>query len=188
MNLDKILEVCLGQAPEAIYFTLFIVCTKKLNSKRLFLLIINITEYVMLFNVLAYNIWAHIIFFITEYLLLKILYKDEAQITDVFTLGIASVILIITSAILYGIFWKLTNNYLLYVVVHRFVLFTILCLVRNKLPIIQKVYKKLWNRDDTKRKPIKSTTFRALNVVLFNVSFFVINLGAIFMLIQKGGV
>ena len=183
MNLDKLLEICLGQIPEAIYFTLFLIYTKQLKTKRVILLVVNILEYVLLFNGLAYNIWAHIIFFVTEYLLLKILYKEKSQITDIFTLGIASVILIITSGILYMIFWKFTNNYLLYVIVHRCLLFGLVFMIRHTLPKIQNIYKRLWNRDDSKHKPIKSTTFRALNLVVFNISFFVINLGVILSLI-----
>jgi len=61
-------------------------------------------------------------------------------------------------------------------------------MIYKKLPNIQKIYKKLWNRNNNKDKKIKSTTFRAINIVIFNISFFIINLGMIFMLIQKGGV
>ena len=48
---------------------------------------------------------------------------------------------------------------------------------RNK---IQGVYKKVWNRNDATKKKIKSTTFRCLNLVVFNIMFYVINLGLIY--------
>ena len=188
MSLDSILEIFIGQVPEAIYFALFIIFTKRIKTHRCKFIIITTFEYLLLLTLFPYNIWSHILFFIIEYLLLKLLYKQRAQITDIFTLGIASLFLIITSGILYFIFWALTNNFILYVLVQRILLFVILFILKSKLYKIQSIYKKFWNRNDSKHKPIKSTTFRALNIVLFNISFFVINLGMIFMLLQKGGV
>lgn len=40
-------------------------------------------------------------------------------------------------------------------------MFSFVLLFRNKLYNIQKLYKKLWNRNDKKPKKIKYTTFRA---------------------------
>ena len=64
-------------------------------------------------------------------------------------------------------------------IVVRVITFGLLFMFRNKLPKINNLYKKLWNRSKFKYK-IKSTTFRALNLVIFNISFVVINLGILF--------
>lgn len=96
--------------------------------------------------------------------------------------------MIVISAVIYVIIWKLFNSYPIAVIIERLAIIIFMLMIYKKLPNIQKIYKKLWNRNDNKDKKIKSTTFRAINIVIFNISFFIINLGMIFMLIQKGGV
>ena len=55
-------------------------------------------------------------------------------------------------------------------------MFGFLFLFRNKLYKIQKLYKKIWNRDDSIDKKIKTTTFRGFNIVMFNTMFYLLNL------------
>ncbi len=182
MKLDQLL---LGQIPEAIYFALFMIFTKQLKERRILFASIIIIEYVLLFNVFKESYISHIIFFISMYCLLKIFYKEKCQIIDIFALGIASIILMVTSAILYLIVWKTVNVFMVYVILHRIVLFLILILFKDKLPKIQNLYKKLWNRNDGVPKKMKSTTFRSLNLVVFNLMFYIINLGILYMLFTR---
>lgn len=184
----NLFELIFGQIPEALYFALFIIGVKQLKEKRFIFTILMILEYVLLLNVFPYSIWSHILYFITYYLIMKLLYKDKCQIIDIFTLGIASLILIISCIILYFIVWFIVNDFKIYVILNRILLFIFLFIFKNKLYKIQDIYKKLWNRNDKIKKKIKSTTFRALNLVIFNFMFYLINLGMIFMLLQKGGV
>ena len=117
------------------------------------------------------------------FIILKLLYKDKAQITDIFTFTISSIILIIISFVSYFIVWGTIKNYLIAVIINRLFLIIFLVITHKKLYNIQKLYKKLWNRQDNKKYKIKSTTFRAVNVVVFNLLFFIINLGMIFTFI-----
>lgn len=172
-------EILLGQIPEAIYFALFLILTKRLKTKRLLFTVMMVAEYVFLFNALAYNIWAHILFFILAYIQLKLLYKEECQITDIFTLGIASIIMIGISAIVYGLTMLTVKNLVIGALVQKCLLFLFLFVFRNKLYKIQKLYIKLWNRPKHNTNKIKSTTFRALNLVIFNFSFVIINVGVL---------
>lgn len=181
------LELLLGQIPEAIYFALFMIFTKQLKTKRLPFVILMVIEYILLMRAFPYSMWSHILFFVITYILMKMLYNEKSQITDVFTLGIASLILIIASAIPYFVIWFTINNYLVYVILNRLLLFSLLFIFRNKLPKINNMYKHLWNRNDKIEKKMKSTTFRATNIVVFNVMFLIINLGMLFML-SGGGV
>lgn len=142
-------------------------------------------EYLILMKIFPYSIWSHILFFIITFMIMKILYNHKAQITDVFTLGISSLMLIITSAIPYVIIWFTTHNYLMYVILNRIFLFSILFTFKNKLPKINNMYKHLWNRNDKIKRKVKSTTFRAANVVIFNIMFLIINLGMLFALFIK---
>lgn len=182
------LELFLGQIPEAIYFALFMIFAKDLKEKRFLFIILMITEYLLLLNIFPYNIWFHLSQFMMTYILLKILYKEKCQVTDIFILAIASVILIAICAALYFIIWSTINNYLIYAILTRICMFLIIILFRKKLNKIQNLYKIIWNRNDKLRKNIKTTTFRALNLVIFNIMFYAINIGMIFILIQKGGV
>lgn len=183
-----ILELVLGQIPEAIYFSLFMILTKQLKSKRCLYVILMVIEYLLLKQFIQFNVWFQISYTIIQFIVLKILYKEKAQITDIFTFAIASIILILSCVTLYFIVWATINNYIVYVILNRIVLILFLLTFRNKLPKIQNLYKRLWNRNDKVKTKMKSTTFRAINVVIFNIMFYIINLGMAFMLIQNGGV
>lgn len=181
------LELLIGQIPEAIFFSLFMIYAKGLKEKRILFTVLMIVEYLLLKSFIHYNIWFQILYTFISFIILKVLYKEKSQITDIFTFTIASIIVILICAILYFIIWFTFNNYLIYAILTRIFMFAFLFLFRNKLNKIQKVYKKLWNRND-KKKGMKTTTFRSLNIVIFNIIFYIINIGMIFMIIQNGGV
>lgn len=168
----NILEIILGQIPEAIYFALFMIVTKELKSKRTLFVLLMILEYMLLKHTFVYSIWFHVLYFILSFIIMKMLYKDKCNVTDVFTLGIASIILILVSIFSYFIVF---GNIVIGAILNRVLIFMILFIFRNKLCNINKLYKKLWNRGKHEYK-IKSTTFRALNLVIFNTSFAIINI------------
>lgn len=176
-------ELFLGQVPEAIYFALFLILTKNLKNKRLLFIVIMTIEYVLSMNIKMFSTGSHVIYTILVFITLKVLYKEKAQITDVFTFGISSLILILISAISFLIFGP--DNMLLVSILSRALLFVFLLLFNKKLPKIQSLYKKLWNRNDKVKTKMKSTTFRSLNVVIFNLMFYVINLGMIYALLIR---
>ena len=138
----NILELLLGQIPEAVYFSLFMIFTKQLKEKRLLFTIIMILEYVLIQRVIHFNIWLHIIYTIFVYLILKLLYKDKAQVTDIFTFTISSILLILIDIPLYFGIAMITDKYIIFVIIERIAMFTTLFLLKNKLPKIQSLYKK----------------------------------------------
>lgn len=165
------MELLLGQIPEAIFFALFMIYAKGIKEKRILFTILMIIEYLLLINIFPYNWLFHISYMITIVLTLKILYKEKSQITDIFILLIAYIFLGISCVIPYFIIWKTINNYLVYVILNRIIIFTFLFTLNYKLLNIQKVYKTTWNRNDKIKRIIKTTTFRALNLVIFNITF-----------------
>lgn len=171
----NILEIILGQIPEAVYFAVFMILVKGLKSRHFIFIMSMIIEYLLVLNILPYSIWSYVLYFALSFLLLKILYKDKSNVTDIFTMGIASISLVITSALSYFI---TLGNMICCVIANRIILFAILYVFRHKLCHINKLYNKLWNRGKHSYK-MKSTTFRALNLVIFNLSFVIINLGVI---------
>lgn len=175
-------ELFLGQIPEAVYFGLFLILTKNIKEKRLLFLLLMIVEYVLLTRCIFFNTWFQVAYTIMTFLTLKVLYKDKAQVTDIFTFGIASIVLIILSAISFALFGP---DMKLIMLTNRILLALFLIVTNKRLHNIQKLYTKLWNRNDLVKKKVKSTTFRSLNVVIFNVMFYIINLGMIYALLIK---
>jgi len=174
-------ELFLGQIPEAVYFALFLILTKNLRDKRLLFTIIMVMEYILSLNIKIFSTWSHIIYVVLVFITLKVLYKEKAQITDIFTFAISSLVLILSSAISFAIFMP---NAILVVLASRILLFSFLFILKDYLPKIQKLYRKLWNRNDRVKTKMKSTTFRSLNVVIFNLMFYIINLGMIYALLM----
>lgn len=170
------LQLLIGQIPEAIFFSLFLIFTKQLKEKRMLFIALMLIEYLVLKHFIAFNLWFQILYTIAMFLILKMLYKEKAQITDIFTFMFASISMIIVTVILYfgvGIFVK---DYVILAVISRFILFGLLFTFKNKLPKIQSMYKLMWNRNDKKKKPIKSATFRCINVIAFNAMFYILNI------------
>lgn len=175
-------EVLLGQIPEAIFFSLFMIYAKEIKEKRIIFIVLMIFEYLLLKHFIKFDIWFQIGYTIITYLILKLLYKEKAQITDVFTFGIASLVLIISCAIPSFLIIMNLCDYIIYAIITRILIFTILIIFKNKLKLIQNIYKKFWNRNDKIKKKMKTTTFRALNIVTFNIMFYIINIGMIYAL------
>ena len=55
MNID-ILELLIGQIPEAIFFSLFIILGKELKEKRLLFTFLMVLQYFIIANLFPYNI------------------------------------------------------------------------------------------------------------------------------------
>lgn len=180
----NILELLLGQIPEALYFALFMIYTKRLNEKRIWFIVLTVLEYILLF-IPPLSIWSHILYFIFTYGILKWLYRNKAQITDIFTLGIASVITIVLALICYLVCLPFGISMIIGNIIQKICMFAFLYITKNKLPKIQDMYKKFWNRNDKIPKPIKSTTFRCINLVIFNIMFFMIHTYIIFYIIRR---
>ena len=185
MTIKKVkimLEILLGQIPEALYFATFIILVKQLKEKRISYILLMTVEYIILLQFFKFSVYCQITYTVFTYIILKILYKEKTQITDVFTFGMASIILIIISAITSLIF---KHSIVVTIVISRLLMILFLFLFRNKLPNIQKLYKRLWNRNDKIRKRMKSTTFRVINTVVFNLMFYIINVGMLYALLFK---
>ena len=182
----RMLELLLGQIPEAIFFSLFMIYAKNLKEKRLLFIVLMIIQYLLLKSFIHFNIWFQVIYTFMVFVILKLLYKKKAQITDIFTFSIASIVMIITNFIIYMIVWKLFNVFIIYAILNRLFLLLFIIIFHNKLYNIQKLYKKLWNRNNNTNKHIKTTTFRSINIIFFNIMFYIINIGMMFMIFQKG--
>lgn len=171
------MELLLGQIPEAIFFALFMIYAKGIKEKRILFIILMIIEYLLLKYSFPFNWIFQIGYMVTTFLTLKVLYMEKSQITDVFILLISYIFMIASSAICFVIS---CNNVLIATILNRIIIFTLLFLFKNKLYKIQNLYKSIWNKNNNKNKAMKTTTFRSLNIVIFNIVYFVINFGMIY--------
>lgn len=165
------LELLLGQIPEAIFFALFMIYAKGLKEKRMLFIILMVVEYLLLKYSFKYNWLFQIGYMITTFLTLKVLYKEKSQITDIFILLIAYIIMIVSSILCFTIS---LGNVIIATIINRIIIFLFIFLLKDKLIKIQNLYKNLWNRDTNNTK-IKTTTFRSINIVIFNILFGLIN-------------
>lgn len=172
--MNEILMIFLEKICEALYFSLFIIYGKKLKEKRILFTIIMIFEYLLLTNVFCYCLWMHILYFIMTYINLKVLYKEKSQITDIFLMAVASILLIVISILcgLPQILFKFKYFYLL--IINRLLMFSILYLLRNKIYNNYILFCNNWNRK--KENQIRSLTIRNISIILFNFMFYVLNL------------
>lgn len=181
----NVLEILLGQIPEAIYFSLFMIFAKNLKTKRFLLIILMILEYLLLKQFLSFTIWFQVLYTFLTFVILKILYREKAQITDIFTFAIGSILLMIISLISLFLVYNIIKNVIVVSIINRFLLFIVLFLLNKHLYKIQDLYKKFWNRNDKIKKKMKTVTFRCINLVVFNLIFYIISVGMIYCILLR---
>lgn len=177
------LELFLGQIPEAIYFALFMIYAKNLKTKRFLFIILMILEYILLKSFLHYTMWFQVLYTFITYVILKVLYKERAQITDIFTFMIGSLILILVCALTYFPIYWIKPNFILSAILVKIILFVVLFSINHRFYKIQSLYKKFWNRNDKVKKKMKSITFRCINLIIFNLMFYLINVFIVYSLV-----
>lgn len=142
----EILRLISAKLLEPLYFSLFLIIGKDLKKKRLLFTLIMIFEYIMLKHYIKFNVAFQFIYTFMTYLTLKVLYKEKAQITDIFLFTAASIILIIISILSYLIILYTIKIYFLALILNRIVLFTFLYFSRNKIRQLYVKFYLLWNR------------------------------------------
>lgn len=109
------------------------------------------------------------------YVNLKVLYKDKAQITDIFLFAVSSVILVIISILCGLILFNKPELYILMLIINRLLMFGFIFIFKNKISNTYNEIIKYWNRNE-KHKKIRSLTLRNISIITFNLMFYIINL------------
>ena len=137
--------------PEAIYFSLFLILIKDIKSKRILFTILMCIEYAILMNVFLYQVYFQIAYTFITFLILKLLYKEKAIITDIFLFMIASILLIAISFISYMIVFLTFKNYIIAYILNRILLFVSLFFFKDKIKKLYSKVNSLWNRKQISR-------------------------------------
>jgi hypothetical protein len=176
-----LLSILLGMIPEVLYFTLMITFTKNIKEKRIKLFLLISIAYFICILVQKLQILFYMLLIASIYIVLKILYKNKVQLTDVFIISLSYFWIVLIS--LLSIFFlnkDYSNFYLLYAI-GRILLFVPL-IFKNKFNILYKKYYKYWNRNDNEKRPIKSITLRNISLISLNGFIFVMNIAIINMI------
>lgn len=173
--MNNICLLLLEKVCEAIYFSLFLIYGKKLKDKRLLLIIIMIVEYLLFKNFIKYDVLFQVSYTFMSFINLKVLYKEKAQVTDIFLFGVASLILVVLSIASYFAIYFTIKQYIVALILNRILIFSFVFLTKNKINAIYQKFYKLWNRHNKPNK-IKSLTLRNISVIIFNLMFWIINI------------
>lgn len=177
----NISELIFGQIPEIIYFTVFMIVAKNLKEKRFSFFLLMATGYLFLKYLvnLKYTILFPIFHVLVVFGILKSLYGEKAQITDIFLFVFSMIILGICSVPLLFLNTYLQNVYLCSII-SKLLGISFVFLARKHLYKWYKYVCRFWNRNDQEKRRVKSLTIRNLCMVLFNLTFFLMNLVLIF--------
>ena len=173
-----IVSIFIGMLPEILYFTLFLIYAKNLKEKKIRLFFLILITYIMCITIIKFRLMYYLCFIFLVYIILKVLYKQKAQITDVFLFSISTLYLTILSFLIY--FAKNQTTYIVCLILDRLFLF-LPFIFRNKFYEIYKKYCSLWNRNDKEKRPIKSITLRNMSLVLINIIILFINIVCLYL-------
>ena len=148
----EILRLISAKLLEPLYFSLFLIIGKDLKKKRLLFTLIMIFEYIMLTSIIEFNVAIQFIYTFMTYLTLKVLYKEKAQITDIFLFAAASIILIILSMFTYLTALFTYKNYFISLILNRILIFTFLYVFRKQIRNLYVKFYSLWNRRHKSKK------------------------------------
>lgn len=182
MNID-ILELLIGQIPEAIFFSLFIILGKELKEKRLLFTFLMVLQYLIIANLFPYNINFQILYTVMTYIILKMLYKEKAQITDIF-LMISAILILGIFSVPFLLFNLFIDNVYIVCMISKISLFIFLFLIKKHIRKIYIKFYKHWNRNDNEKRKIKSLTVRNICAISFNLIFVLINF--VIILVKTG--
>lgn len=178
-KMENLILVILEKVLEAVYFALFLIYGKKLEKKRLLFMILMVAEYLLLTSFIYYNVMFQLLYIFLSYVILKVLYREKAQITDIFLMAVASIILIAFSAFTFLTAYYTYNNYLISLIINRILIFGFIFIFGNKINNVYKMFYQSWNRHSNPKK-IKSLTLRNISIIIFNLMFVLINFGMIY--------
>lgn len=169
-----LLSVILGLIPEVLYFTLFLTYIKNLKEKRIILFFLIAVAYFLCLLVQQLVTLYYIVLMVLIYIILKLLYKSKTQIIDIFIISLMCLWITVLSFISILCVTPDHSNYWVIYVIARILLFAPF-IFKNKFNTLYKNYCKLWNRNDTEKRPVKSITLRNISLIILNGFILFIN-------------
>jgi len=167
----------IGLFLQPLYFALFLIFTKSIKKRRiLFMLSMIIEHFILRYCIqIKFSINFELTYTILTYILLKLIYKDKARITDIITFIISILLLGIVSVLTVLIF-KIS---IVSILISNIGIIILTYLIRHKLTKIDEFYNKFWNRHEN-NKMLKSVTIRGISSILTIITFILIHIWLIY--------
>lgn len=165
------LYLLIGIIPEIFLFYIYAINVKGLKEKKLLCFIGFSIIYLASKLIFRYSVYFNITCMFGFYGVLKLLYKDKAEITDIFLISFVSLLLVVSSVFTYFC----CNNYVLSIIANR-LLIIYFAYASKYFKNFYTKYMSCWNRNRQKPNKIKSLTLRNISVITFNLMIFIINL------------
>lgn len=178
MWIQLIISLVLGLLPEVAFLTLFLIYTKNLKTKRIYLAIFISVIYLICMFIDKYKLYYYILFLVLIYIALKILYREKIQIIDSFVIGLGYSYICILASISLMLFTDDLSNYGILYIISRILLF-LPFIFRKKFNELYEKYVTFWNRNDEIKKPIKSITLRIISLIGINLLVYIVDLALI---------
>lgn len=178
---NGIASLVLGIMPEVLYFTLFLIYTKNIKTSQKKLFVFISISYIACITIIRFKTIFYIGFTFLIYAVLRILYKDDTQIIDIFVFSISTIYL---SFIGYLCSRFINNNYVMYYIAYvgnRILLF-LPFIFKSKFNDLYKKYCNLWNRNYGQKQPIKSITLRNISLITLNSFIVLLNISTIYVI------
>ena len=172
---ETIISILFGMLPDVLFFTFFIITTKQLKERRTMLGILIAIAYIACIMIKQYVTLYYLTFILIIYLIMRILYKNETQLIDIFVFSIATIYLSFIGFICSIFIKDDLSNYYFISVINRALLF-LPFLFKNKFNVWYERYKKLWNRNDKEKRILKSITLRNISLIFLNIFIFIMNI------------
>lgn len=167
----------IGYILQSIYFSTFILNTKDIKDKRILFNTLVFGEFIFLKYIcnMNYTINFEIAFGVLLYLIIKLVYKQKARITDL-TIYILAMIFLgiinVATILLLGV-----NMYS--VIVGNILPIIFVYILRSKLMEIDNFYTRFWNKHNNS-KVFKSITIRGFSSILTTITFLLAHLWLIY--------
>lgn len=166
--INFLFSILVGTIPDCLFFTFFIIFTKKLTSKKILLFFLILIGYIIFLMICRYNLLLYVLFIIHIYLVLKLLYKSE--IIDIFVV-VSAYIYMIACCVLGALLTPI--NYWVGALVNKLLLLTII-FFKEKLHNIYIKFANNWNRHIGAK--IKSITIRNISILTLNIMIVVLDI------------
>ena len=174
--MNFVISIFLGLLPEVLYFTLFLVYTKGIKTKRLKLFLLLAIGYIALIMICRYQLLFYLGYIVYTYLILKLLYKSH--IVNLFLF----VICFLYYAICSYISFIIVDNYWVAYILDRILLFLPIIFINNVNGFYKK-YTKLWNRND--KAKIKSITLRNISLMFLYLMIIIVNFILLYIIFRR---
>ena len=177
---EIVINIMLGILPEVLFFTLFLIYTRDLKTKKKFLFLGIFVSYILCITIRQYVIIYYLIFILSIWLIEKVIYHKDTDIVDIFVFTVATVYLSFIGFICSRFISKDMHNYYFILILNRIALF-IPFVFKEQFHNLYLKYKKFWNRNDAEKRKLKSISLRnisliSLNIFIFSINIFLINI------------